>query len=210
MQPTVTYSDAMNVTPFAQTELYSVFEFVRAANCLRADDVLAFIGIKLKNLIQFDAAVFYLADLDRGVVIPSHVLGRMGDAIKEGVPLPLDQKLSGWVAANNQALRNLPPFPDFRNFHDPKPRFEISSIAPMNHRGVVVGVPGTVPGSKGELFRPGVSAPGDCCRTDRPRFESGSRTRGCRIRTLRRADRTAERLPDVPDVRSGRHRRATL
>ncbi len=139
VQPTVTYSDAMNVTPFAQTELYSVFEFVRAANCLRTDDVLAFIGIKLRNLIQFDAAVFYLADLDRGVVVPSHVLGRMGDAIKEGVPLPLDQKLSGWVAANNQALRNLPPFPDFRNFHDPKPRFEISSIAPMNHRGIVVG-----------------------------------------------------------------------
>ena len=139
VQPTVTYSNAMDVTPFAQTELYSVFEFVRAANCLRADDVLAFIGIKLRNLIRFDAAVFYLADLDRGVVVPSHVIGRMGDVIKEGVPLPLDQKLSGWVAANNQALRNLPPFPDFRNFDDPKPRFEISSIAPMNHRGIVVG-----------------------------------------------------------------------
>ena len=139
VQPTVTYSNAMDVTPFAQTELYSLFEFVRAANCLRAGDVLAFIGIKLRNLIRFDAAVFYLADLDRGVVVPSHVIGRMGDVIQEGVPLPLDQKLSGWVAANNQALRNLPPFPDFRNFDDPKPRFEISSIAPMCHRGIVVG-----------------------------------------------------------------------
>ena len=138
VQPTLTYSKAMDVSALAQAELFSIFEFVRAANCLRVDDVLAFVGIKLERLIRFDAAVFYLADLDRGIVEPGHVVGKRGDAITE-VTLPLDQKLSGWVAANNQALSNLPPFPDFRNFEEPKPKFEISSIVPMNHRGVVIG-----------------------------------------------------------------------
>jgi diguanylate cyclase (GGDEF)-like protein len=51
----------------------------------------------------------------------------------------MDQKLSGWVAANNQALCNLPPFPDFLRYVDPKPTFEISAIAPMNHRETVIG-----------------------------------------------------------------------
>ncbi len=138
VQPTLTYSKAMDVNALAQAELYSLFEFVRAANCLRVDDVLAFVGIKLERLIRFDAAVFYLADLDRGIVTPGHVLGK-GKRVIKNVTLPLDQKLSGWVAANNQALSNLPPFPDFLNVEDPKPAFEISSIVPMNHRGVVIG-----------------------------------------------------------------------
>ena len=138
VQPTMTYSKAMDVSALTQAELYSIFEFVRAANCLRVDDVLAFVGIKLERLIRFDAAVFYLADLDLGVVAPGHVVGSRKDAIKK-VTLPLDQKLSGWVAANNQALSNLAPFPDFRNCEDPKPEFAISSIVPMNHRGIVIG-----------------------------------------------------------------------
>ena len=110
----------------------------RKSDRLLVDDVLAFVGIKLERLIRFDAAAFYLADLDRGIVTPGHVLGK-GKRVIKNVTLPLDQKLSGWVAANNQALSNLPPFPDFLNVEDPKPAFEISSIVPMNHRGVVIG-----------------------------------------------------------------------
>jgi diguanylate cyclase (GGDEF)-like protein len=65
-------------------------------------------------------------------------VGQPGE-IFEGLALPLEQKLSGWVAANNQGLCNLPPFPDFLNCPDPKPTFQISAIAPMNHQGEVVG-----------------------------------------------------------------------
>ena len=72
-------------------------------------------------------------------MIPSHVVGRAADSIPTATSLPLDQKLSGWVAANNQALSNLPPFPDFRNFASPKPAFELSAIAPMNDHGNIVG-----------------------------------------------------------------------
>lgn len=139
MQPTLTYSKAMDVSPEAQIELYSIFEFVRSARALQIKDILAFVGMKLERLIPFDAAVFYLVDLDTDAVIPSHVIGRAADSIPTDTVLPLDQKLSGWVAANNQALSNLPPFPDFRNFSSPKPHFEMSAIAPMNDHGNIVG-----------------------------------------------------------------------
>ncbi len=139
VQPTVNYSKAMDVGAEVQAELYSVFEFVRAARSLQVQDILLFIGIKLEALIPFDAAVFYLADVEEDVVRPMHVVGNLEHMIQKDVSLPLDQKLSGWVAANNQALSNLPPFPDFRTLKDPKPRFEISSIVPLNHRGNIIG-----------------------------------------------------------------------
>jgi diguanylate cyclase (GGDEF)-like protein len=53
--------------------------------------------------------------------------------------MPLEQKLTGWVAANNQALCNLPPFPDFLKVPEPRPAFQISAIAPMNHNKQVFG-----------------------------------------------------------------------
>ena len=139
VEPTLTYSKAMDVSPDAQLELYSIFEFVRSARSLQVRDILTLIGLKLERLIPFDAAVFYLVDLDREVVTPSHVVGNRASAIHTSIALPLDQKLSGWVAANNEALLNLPPFPDFHHWSEPQPHFEISAIAPMNHHGTIVG-----------------------------------------------------------------------
>ncbi len=139
IQPTLTYSKAMDVSPEIQVELYSIFEFVRTGHSLHVKDILGFVGMKLERLIPFDAAVFYLVDLDKDVVIPSHVTGKSAESIRTDTALSLDQKLSGWVAANNQALSNLPPFPDFQNSPSPKPQFEISAIAPMNDHGNIVG-----------------------------------------------------------------------
>jgi diguanylate cyclase (GGDEF)-like protein len=57
----------------------------------------------------------------------------------QGLTLTLEQKLTGWVAANNQALCNLPPFPDFLNCPQPRPTFQMSAIAPMNRQNEVFG-----------------------------------------------------------------------
>ena len=67
-----------------------------------------------------------------------HVVGSEGGPI-QNFRLPLEQKLSGWVAANNQSLCNLPPFPDFVNLEGERPSFQFSIIAPMNKGGVVLG-----------------------------------------------------------------------
>ena len=69
-------------------------------------------GSKLTELVNFDAGVFFIADLTAGCIIAEHVVGTSSPCLL-GMKLPLEQKLSGWAAANNQALSNLPPFPDF-------------------------------------------------------------------------------------------------
>ena len=138
VQPVRTYDRAMKGDATLQRDLYSVFEFARTANHVTERDILVFMGAKLENLVTFDAAVFYVANLDEGIIQAKHVLGSTADPLKSAT-LRLEQKLSGWVAANNQSLTNLPPFPDFLTHSDPKPQFENSCIVPLNKEGVVLG-----------------------------------------------------------------------
>ena len=138
VQPINSYGKALSGNAELQAHLFSAFEFARAnIQCLTPKDVFAFMGRKLEELVPFDAAVFYLADLERGVVIGEHVLGSEAFDLR-GLTLPLEKKLSGWVASNNQPLCNLPPFPDFLGC-SLQPNFEISAIAPMNRNGIVWG-----------------------------------------------------------------------
>jgi diguanylate cyclase (GGDEF)-like protein/putative nucleotidyltransferase with HDIG domain len=139
VQPTITYGKALNAGPEIQRELYSVFEFVRADfQCLTPAEIFSFMGRRLDALIRFDAGVFYAADLTQGVVTATHVVGDASKGLR-GLTLMLEQKLTGWVAANNQALCNLPPFPDFLNCPQPRPAFQMSAIAPMNRQNEVFG-----------------------------------------------------------------------
>jgi len=93
---------------------------------------------KLARLIQYDAVVFFVARLTEGDIVAEHVGGNNATVLS-GLTLKLEQKLSGWVAANNQALCNLPPFPDFLSCEDPRPQFQISAIVQMNRNGIVLG-----------------------------------------------------------------------
>jgi diguanylate cyclase (GGDEF)-like protein len=139
VQPVVTYGKALNAGPDIQRELYSVFEFARADfQCLTAAEIFAFMGRRLEGLIRFDAAAFYSADLMQGTVTVTHAVGQECEGLK-GLSLPLEQKLTGWVAANNQALCNLPPFPDFLRCPEPRPAFQTSAIAPVNRHNQVFG-----------------------------------------------------------------------
>jgi diguanylate cyclase (GGDEF)-like protein/putative nucleotidyltransferase with HDIG domain len=139
VQPIVTYGKALSASRDIQRELYSVFEFARADfQCFTSAEIFAFMGRRLQALIRFDAAAFYAADLSRGVVTAVHTLGESNEGLS-GLILPLEQKLTGWVAANNQALCNLPPFPDFLNCAEPRPSFQMSAIAPMNRHNQVFG-----------------------------------------------------------------------
>jgi len=139
VQPTVTYGNALSASSDIQRELYSVFEFARADfQCLTPVEIFAFMGRRLEALIKFDAGAFYAADLIQGTVFVAHAMGASSQELI-GLTLPLEQKLTGWVAANSQGLCNLPPFPDFLNCHEPKPTFEISAIVPINRQNHVLG-----------------------------------------------------------------------
>ena len=138
VQPIVTYGKALAGDIALQSHLFSAFEFARAnIQCLTTNDVFAFMGRKLEELVAYDAAVFFLADLENGTIVAEHVQGNESAGLKK-LTLPLEKKLSGWVASTNQSLCNLPPFPDFIGT-DCQPAFEISAIVPMNSNGVVWG-----------------------------------------------------------------------
>jgi len=139
VEPTLAYTKALSADQRIQRELYSIFEFARVDfECLSSKDVYSFVGGKLSSLIDFDVAVFYKADLATGQIVADHVEGAESAGLR-GLALRLEQKLSGWVAANNQALCNLPPFPDFLSCEEPRPSFQISAIAPLNRHGTVMG-----------------------------------------------------------------------
>lgn len=139
VQPVVTYGKALNANPDIQRELFSIFEFARADfSYLTPEEIFSFMGRRLERLVGFDTAVFYEADLIKGNVQAAHIVGEHPPVL-ERLTLSLDQKLTGWVAANNQSLCNLPPFPDFLNYPEPKPAFQMSAIAPMNRQNEVLG-----------------------------------------------------------------------
>jgi diguanylate cyclase (GGDEF)-like protein/putative nucleotidyltransferase with HDIG domain len=139
VQPTLVYGKALSAGPEIQRELYSVFEFARADfQCLKPIEIFSFMGRKLEGLVEFDAAVFYEADLTRGIITAAYAVGGSSSDLV-GLNLNLEQKLTGWVAANNQALSNLPPFPDFLNCAEPRPSFQISAIAPLNRQREILG-----------------------------------------------------------------------
>jgi diguanylate cyclase (GGDEF)-like protein len=139
VQPIVTYGKALAGDAALQANLFSAFEFARAnIQCLNPNDVFAFMGRKLEESVLYDAAVFFLADLENGTIVAEHVQGSETTGLKK-LTLPLEKKLSGWVASNNQSLCNLPPFPDFMGCGENPPSFEMSAIVPMNSNGVVWG-----------------------------------------------------------------------
>jgi diguanylate cyclase (GGDEF)-like protein/putative nucleotidyltransferase with HDIG domain len=139
IQPTITYRNALRTDPRIQRELYSVFEFTQAdIHGLDHFDVLQFMGRKLENVVAFDAGAFFIADLEKGEVVAQKIVGSFGGTL-QGLKLRLEQKLTGWVAANNQALCNLPPFPDFLSYPEIGGEFLMSAIAPMNASGNVIG-----------------------------------------------------------------------
>jgi diguanylate cyclase (GGDEF)-like protein len=139
VQPIVTYGKALAGDAKLQAHLFSAFEFARAnIQCLNRNDVFAFMGRKLEELVQYDAAVFFIADLENGNIVAEHVQGCETEGLKN-LTLPLEKKLSGWVASNNQPLCNLPPFPDFMGYTEHAPAFEMSAIVPMNTNGVIWG-----------------------------------------------------------------------
>jgi GGDEF domain-containing protein len=139
VEPAKAYGEAMNADSHIQRVLYSIFAFARSSRLLNRLDIIEFFALKLEHLIKFDAAVLYLVEGNRSVVVGRHRFGSMAETIPADIEIPLEQKLSGWVAANNQALCNLPPFPDFLRLLEPKPDFELSAIAPVNFRGSVIG-----------------------------------------------------------------------
>ncbi len=66
----------------------------------------------LRRIVPSSACVLYLYDEDTTDLVASHVTGEHAE-IAHGLRIPLGERLSGWVGANRQSIRNSDPILDF-------------------------------------------------------------------------------------------------
>jgi diguanylate cyclase (GGDEF)-like protein/putative nucleotidyltransferase with HDIG domain len=84
----------------------TLYEVIRAlAGQVAIDEAAAVISRHLQQLIPSSLCVFYLYDSSLDALEAKHVTGVGGSALK-GMRISLGQRLSGWVAANRQAISN--------------------------------------------------------------------------------------------------------
>jgi putative methionine-R-sulfoxide reductase with GAF domain len=94
----------------------------------------------LRRLVPSSACVFYLYDVDADELVASHASGEHSAHIK-GMRIPIGQRLSGWVAANRQTIRNSDPVLDLgesARAMNPRPRSCLST--PLLAGKTLVGV----------------------------------------------------------------------
>jgi diguanylate cyclase (GGDEF)-like protein/putative nucleotidyltransferase with HDIG domain len=137
---------AGNAVVVEKTDLWGIKEADKRSAAVRPLEKIQPI-LSYSKALNADAAIqrelysvfeFAQADLEEGAISAAHAIGQNAEFF-EDLKLPLEQKLTGWFAANNLSLCNLPPFPDFLNFSEPKPSFQISAIAPVNRHNEVLG-----------------------------------------------------------------------
>lgn len=93
-------------------EMLTLFDLARGLTSeMSLADVADVIAKHLRRLIPCSACVFFMYDPDADDLVAAHVVGENLGLIA-GVRLELGQRLSGWVAANRQTIRNSDPVLD--------------------------------------------------------------------------------------------------
>jgi diguanylate cyclase (GGDEF)-like protein/putative nucleotidyltransferase with HDIG domain len=122
-------------------EMLTLFELARSLTpSMRVGDVADIISKHVKRLIPCSLSVFYILDVDADELVAGHVAGDQAGLIT-GLRIPRGQRLSGWVAANRQTIRNSDPVLDFgesARAMTPRPRSCLST--PLLVKADLVGV----------------------------------------------------------------------
>jgi diguanylate cyclase (GGDEF)-like protein/putative nucleotidyltransferase with HDIG domain len=94
----------------------------------------------LRRLVPLSLSVLYLYDEETTDLVASHISGENGDRI-HGLRIPLGERLSGWVGANRQSIRNSDPILDFGEMaRSMTPRVRSCLSMPLIDADRVVGV----------------------------------------------------------------------
>jgi putative nucleotidyltransferase with HDIG domain len=134
--------DARRESPTRSSEeMLTLFEVSKllAGNVSFADcaDVMA---KHLRGLVPFSVAVFYVKDHHTDELEAKHVFGDGAAAIR-GTRIPVGQRLSGWVAANERTIFNSDPALDFWDADRlTLPTLRSCLSSPVICRGQLIGV----------------------------------------------------------------------
>ena len=93
-------------------EMLTLFDLARSLTAsMGVQDGTELIAKHMRRLIPSSACVFYIYDEDNDELVAMHASGEHAAHIN-GLRVPLGQRLSGWVAANRQTIRNSDPVLD--------------------------------------------------------------------------------------------------
>ena len=122
-------------------EMLTLFDLAKTLTpSMGVQDAAELIAKHLRRLVPSSACVFYLYDADTDELVATHASGEHATHIK-GLRLPRGERLSGWVAANRQTIRNSDPVLDLgesARAMTPRPRSCLAT--PMLTGRTLVGV----------------------------------------------------------------------
>jgi diguanylate cyclase (GGDEF)-like protein/putative nucleotidyltransferase with HDIG domain len=122
-------------------EMLTLFDLARSLSpSMNVSDIADIISKHVRRLVPCSLCVFYVFDSAADELVASHVSGEQSGLIT-GLRIPRGQRLSGWVAANRQTIRNSDPVLDFgesARAMTPRPRSCLS--APLLAKADLVGV----------------------------------------------------------------------
>jgi diguanylate cyclase (GGDEF)-like protein len=111
-------------------EMLTLFDLAKSLSpSMHVADVADIITKHIRRLIPSSLSVFYLFDPHADELVATHIAGEPAGVIN-GLRIARGQRLSGWVAANRQTIRNSDPVLDFgesARSMSPRPRSCLST-----------------------------------------------------------------------------------
>jgi diguanylate cyclase (GGDEF)-like protein/putative nucleotidyltransferase with HDIG domain len=122
-------------------EMLTLFDLARGLNNqMSVQDAGDVIAKHLRRLVPTSLLVFFLYDSATDELVVAHASGEHSELISD-LRIAVGQRLSGWVAAHRQAIRNSDPVLDFGDVLRsmlPRPRSCLS--IPLTTKGSLIGV----------------------------------------------------------------------
>ncbi len=133
-------------------EMLTLFDLARGLTSeMELSDTADVIAKHLRRLIPCSACVLYLYDPDADELVAVHAVGE-NIGLMSGVRLSLGERLSGWVGANRQTIRNSDAALDLGEaVRSTNPRLRSCLSTPLTFEGDLVGVL-TLYSSGNEIF----------------------------------------------------------
>jgi diguanylate cyclase (GGDEF)-like protein len=111
--PLVTRNEPLDDIAASSEEMLTLFTLARElTGRMSVADIGDVLLKHLRRLVPSSLCVFYLHDEETTDLVAAHVAGGNAEAIC-GLRIPLGERLSGWVGANRQSIRNSDPILDF-------------------------------------------------------------------------------------------------
>ncbi len=122
-------------------EMLTLFDLARGLNNqMSVQDAGDVIAKHLRRFVPTSLLVFFLYDSESDELVAAHASGEHAELVSD-LRIGVGQRLSGWVAAHRQAIRNSDPVLDFGDAlrsMAPRPRSCLS--IPLTVRGGLIGV----------------------------------------------------------------------